>query len=264
MPFAAEKLGLSSGLRLGPYEITGRLGAGGMGEVYRARDPRLGREVAVKALSAEMARDPLRLRSFETEARSASALNHPNIVTIHEVGRDAATPYIVMELVDGRTLRDLLYSGPLPVRRGLDLAAQIADALARAHDAGIVHRDLKPENVMATRDGFAKILDFGLARIEARDGGDGTGREALTLTEGAREGAVVGTAGYMSPEQASGQPVDVRSDQVSFGARVYGVLSGRRALPRPTRAETMAAIIREEAEPLAPLCPRAPVPLLWI
>jgi len=255
---------ISAGSWLGPYQITARIGAGGMGEVYRARDPRLGREVAVKALSPEMARDPLRLRRFESEARSASALNHPNIVTIHEVGRDAATPFIVMELVDGRTLRDLIYSGPLPVRRALDLAAQIADALARAHDAGIVHRDLKPENVMATRDGFAKILDFGLARIEARERGDNPDREGLTLTEEAREGAVVGTAGYMSPEQASGQSVDFRSDQFAFGALVYEVLSGRRAFQRPTRVETMAAIIREEPEPLAAFCPRAPLPLLWI
>jgi dipeptidyl aminopeptidase/acylaminoacyl peptidase len=256
---------ISAGSRLGQYEIVARLGAGGMGEVYRARDTRLGRDVAVKALSAELSLDPARLSRFETEARSASALNHPNIVTIHEVGRDAATPFIVMELVEGRTLRDILYTGALPVRRALNLSAQLADALARAHEAGIVHRDLKPENIMVTRDGFVKVLDFGLAKIEPRGDGNGAGRENLTLTEdGTREGAVVGTAGYMSPEQASGQPVDFRSDQFAFGALVYELLSGKRAFQRPTRAESLVAIIREDPEPLSTLCPRIPVPLLWI
>ncbi len=255
---------IAAGTRLGQYEIVSRLGAGGMGEVYRARDTRLGRDVAVKALSGEMSRDPLRLSRFETEARSASALNHPNIVTIHEIGRCATTPFIVMELVEGKTLRDLLYAGPLAVRKALNLAAQLADALAQAHGAGIVHRDLKPENVMVTRDGFIKILDFGLAKIEYRENGNGANRQGLTITEETRDGAVVGTAGYMSPEQASGQPVDFRSDQFAFGSLVYEMLSGRRAFQRPTRAETLASIIREEAEPLAALCPRIPVPLYWI
>ncbi|HEY1435768.1 MAG TPA: serine/threonine-protein kinase, partial [Thermoanaerobaculia bacterium] len=255
---------ISTGTRLGQYEIVARLGAGGMGEVYRARDTRLGRDVAVKAL-APGSLDPLRLSRFEAEARSASALNHPNIVTIHEVGRNAATPFIVMELVEGRTLRDILHTGALPVRRALELAAQLGDALASAHEGGVVHRDLKPENVMVTRDGFAKILDFGLAKMDRRER---DAREALrdsrTLTDPTREGAVVGTAGYMSPEQASGQTVDFRSDQFSFGSLVYEMLSGKRAFQRPTRAETLVAIIREEPEPLAALCPRAPVPLLWI
>ena len=260
---------IATGARLGQYEIVARLGAGGMGEVYRARDTRLGRDVAVKALSPGSL-DPLRLSRFETEARSASSLNHPNIVTIHEVGRDAATPFIVMELVEGRTLRDILYTGALPVRRALNLAAQLADALARAHEAGIVHRDLKPENVMVTRDGFAKILDFGLAKMELRESGNGRGngngacREDLTLTDHTRDGAVVGTAGYMSPEQASGQAVDFRSDQFAFGSLVYEMLAGKRAFQRPSRAETLVAIIREDPEPLAALCPRVPVPLLWI
>ncbi|HTR01681.1 MAG TPA: protein kinase [Thermoanaerobaculia bacterium] len=255
---------IAAGTRFGQYQIVARLGAGGMGEVYRARDTRLGRDVAVKALSAAVAHDASRLSRFETEARSASALNHPNIVTIHEVGHDAAGPFIVMELVDGRTLRELLHAGALPVRKALHVAAQLADALARAHDAGIVHRDLKPENVMVNRDGFAKILDFGLARIESTRDARGTpDREDLTLTEEAR-GTVVGTAGYMSPEQASGQAVDCRSDQFAFGALVYEMLSGKRAFQRGTRAETLAAIIRDEPEALAVLCPRAPVPLLWI
>src|SRR5215831_12855093 len=223
---------MQTGTRLGQYEILARLGAGGMGEVYRALDTRLNREVAVKALSRDFASDPQRLSRFQSEARSASALNHPNIVTIHEIGQASAMPFIVMELVDGRTLRDLLSSGPLPVRRAVNVAAQLADALARAHDAGIVHRDLKPENVMVTRDGFAKILDFGLAKVERRANGNGPAREDLTLTEETRDGAVVGTAGYMSPEQASGQAVDFRSDQFAFGSLLYEMLAGRRAFQK--------------------------------
>jgi serine/threonine protein kinase len=254
-------MNLSAGRRLGPYEIVSPIGAGGMGEIYRARDTRLGREVAIKILSDD-GLDPVRLRRFEAEARSASALNHPNIVTIYEIGREAATPFIVMELVDGKTLRDLLHAGPLSLRRTLDVAAQVADALARAHEEGIVHRDLKPENVMVTRDGFAKILDFGLARVDARE--RRRTRENATVTEEIPEGAVVGTAGYMSPEQASGQPVDFRSDQFAFGALLFEMLTGRRVFLRPTRAETLAAIIREEPEPLPTLCPRAPAPLVWI
>ncbi len=249
---------ISAGTRLGQYEILSRLGAGGMGEVYRARDTRLGRDVAVKALSGDLSPDAQRLSRFETEARSASALNHPNIVTIHEVGRDSRTPFIVMELVEGRTLRDLLHGGALPVRKALNLAAQLADALAQAHEAGVVHRDLKPENVMVTRDGFAKILDFGLAKVERPPAGSGSSRHGLTITDETRDGAVVGTAGYMSPEQASGYRVDFRSDQFSFGALVYEMLSGRRAFQGPTRAETLVAVIREEADPLpATLSPRA-------
>ena len=199
-------MNISAGTRLGQYEIVDRLGSGGMGEVYRARDTRLGRDVAVKALSGELSLDPQRLSRFEAEARSASALNHPSIVTIHEIGQDAETPFIVMELVDGRTLRELLYAGAPPLRRTVALAAQLADALARAHEAGIIHRDLKPENVMVTRDGLPKILDFGLAKIEGRERENGPDRRDLTVTEETREGAVVGTSGYMSPEQASGQP----------------------------------------------------------
>ena len=253
---------LATGTMIGPYEIVGRLGAGGMGEVYRARDPRLDREVAVKALPEELALDASRLARFESEARAASALNHPNIVTIHEVGRGAAGPYMVMELVEGRTLRDLLQAGPLSVRRALEIAAPLADALARAHERGIVHRDLKPENVMVARDGFVKILDFGLARAEGGSAG-GSGREDQTLTEGGGD-RVVGTAGYMSPEQASGQAVDGRSDQFSLGSLLYEALSARRAFRRPSRVETLAAVIREDPEPLSTLCPRAPIPLRWI
>ncbi len=254
-------MSITEGTRLGQYEIVGRLGAGGMGEVYRARDTRLHRDVAVKALAADFAADPTRLSRFETEARSASALSHPNIVTIHEIGRLASTPFIVMELVDGKTLREVLYPGPLPVRRAVHLAAQLADALARAHEAGIVHRDLKPENVMVTRDGFVKILDFGLAKFESHDGAS---RQDLTVADETHEGAVVGTAGYMSPEQASGQPVDFRSDQFALGSLFYEMLSGRRAFQRATRAETIAAVIREEPEPLTAGAARLPAPLRWL
>ena len=257
-------MNLSSGTRLGQYEIVDRLGSGGMGEVYRARDTRLGRDVAVKALSGELSSDPQRLSRFQAEARSASALNHPSIVTIHEIGQEAATPFIVMELVDGKTLRELLYAGALSLRRTVALAAQLADALARAHEAGIVHRDLKPENVMVTRDGLAKILDFGLAQADVRDRDAAADRRDVTVTEETREGAVVGTSGYMSPEQASGQPVDFRSDQFAFGAVLYETLTGKRAFHGPSRAETLAAIIRDEAEPIAAIAPRVPAPLRWI
>jgi len=233
-----------------------------MGEVYRARDTRLGRDVAVKAISGDMSEE--RLARFEAEARAASALSHPSIVTIHEVGREEDTPFIVMELVDGRTLRDVLYTGPLPPRRAVALAAQLADALARAHEAGIVHRDLKPENVMVTRDGLPKILDFGLAKIDQREENGADRRDRTVTDEETREGAVVGTSGYMSPEQASGQPVDFRSDQFSFGAVFYEMLTGKRAFHGPSRAETLAAIIRDEPEPLAAAAPRVPVPLRWI
>ncbi|MCA1559766.1 MAG: serine/threonine protein kinase [Acidobacteria bacterium] len=197
---------LTAGTRIGPYEILSAIGAGGMGEVYRARDTKLGRQLALKVLPVDVSMDAGRRDRFELEARSASALNHPNIVTIYEIGRVDSTSYIAMELVSGRTLRDLLAEGALPIRRFLALAAQIADGLARAHEAGIVHRDLKPENVMVTRDGAAKILDFGLAKLVAAAGSDIS--ERATVASQTRPGLVLGTVGYMSPEQASGKPVD--------------------------------------------------------
>src|SRR5215813_10482544 len=192
---------LSAGSRLGPYEIVGAIGAGGMGEVYRARDARLGREVAVKVLPEATASDPDRRQRFEQEARSASALNHPNILTIYDIGSTNGTVYIAMELVDGRTLRELVASGePLPTRRLLDVAVQTAEGLAKAHAAGIVHRDLKPENLMVSKDGFVKILDFGLAKLT-----EPLSQEASALPTAApsptQPGTVMGTAGYMSPEQ---------------------------------------------------------------
>ena len=252
---------LAAGTRLGPYEVLSPLGAGGMGEVYRARDTRLGREVAIKVLPAELAADRERLARFEQEARSASALNHPNIVTIYEIGREGDAPYMVMELVEGRTLREQLAEGPTPLRRLLAQASQMADALARAHEAGIVHRDLKPENVMVFRDGI-KILDFGLAKLVPRN--DSSSSQLATAIEPTRSGVVLGTVGYMSPEQASGHAIDFRSDQFSLGSILYEMAAGRRAFSRGTAAETMAAIIRDQPEPLDSLSPSVPSALRWI
>jgi len=252
---------LSAGTRLGPFEILAPIGAGGMGEVYRARDTRLGREVAVKVLSAEFAADADRRKRFEQEARSASALNHPNIVTIHEIGVSAETIFIAMELVDGRTLRDVLLAGPVPVRRMLDLGYQMADGLARAHAAGIVHRDLKPENVMVSKDGAVKILDFGLAKLLKEQPQDTSNVPTAQATQA---GMVLGTVGYMSPEQASGKPLDFRSDQFALGSIFYEMATGKRAFQRGTTAETLTAIIREEPEPVARVSANVPAPFRWI
>ena len=252
---------IGAGTRLGPYEVIAPIGAGGMGEVYRARDTRLAREVAVKVLPEALASDPGRLARFESEARSASALNHPNIVTVYDVGRSGDVSWIAMELVRGRTLRDLLSEGPLPLRRALSLAAQVADGLAAAHAAGLVHRDLKPENLMVAEGGFAKILDFGLAKLVPESVAADSGM--LTAAEGKTgSGVVLGTASYMSPEQASGKPLDFRSDHFSFGSILYEMVTGRRAFSRPTAAETLAAIIREEPESAA--MPGTAAPLRWI
>jgi serine/threonine protein kinase len=208
---------LAVGTRLGPYEIVAPLGAGGMGEVYRARDTRLAREVAIKVLPESLAADQERLKRFEKEARSASALNHPNIVTIHDIGSKAGVSYIAMELVDGATLRELLANGPVPIKKLLQIAPQIAEGLARAHEAGIVHRDLKPENVMVKKDGLVKILDFGLAKLSSTGSGSDEASKLPTMTR-TTPGVVVGTVGYMSPEQASSQALDFRSDQFSLGS----------------------------------------------
>ena len=220
---------LATGTRLGHYEILSPLGAGGMGEVYRAKDPRLGREVAIKVLPEALALDRDRISRFEQEARAASALNHPNIVTIHEIGRAGDVAFIAMELVEGKTLRELTMSGPLPLRRMLSVAAQVADGLAKAHSAGIVHRDLKPENVMMSKDGFVKILDFGLAKLGESGSGEVSAMQTLAHQE-TLPGTVVGTVGYMSPEQASGEPLDFRSDQFSLGSIIYETATGRRSV----------------------------------
>jgi serine/threonine protein kinase len=251
------------GFRLGPYEVLSPLGAGGMGEVWRARDTRLGREVALKVLPEEVALNPARLKRFEKEARSASALNHPNIVTVYDIGTADATSWIAMELVDGKTLRDLVLSGPMPLKKLLGLSTQIADGLARAHDAGILHRDLKPENVMVSRDGLIKILDFGLAKLTRSSPGDVEGSRLPTET-GTSPGVVLGTVCYMSPEQACGHPLDFRSDQFSLGAIVYEMSTGKRAFEKANAPDTLSAILHEEPPPLTQALPQAPPPLSWV
>jgi serine/threonine protein kinase len=234
---------LSAGSRIGPYEIASLLGSGGMGEVYRALDARLGRTVALKVLSPDVAGDPGRRQRFEQEARAASALNHPNIISVYDIGSQDGLVYIVSELIEGETLRDLLKRGALPQSRVVEIAGQVADALAAAHAGTIVHRDLKPENIMLTRDGRAKVLDFGLAKQVTRrtPGSDET--ELLTRT---MPGAVLGTAGYMSPEQVRGEAVDARSDIFSFGLVLYECLAGRSPFERATGVELMTAILRED------------------
>src|SRR5262245_61343873 len=208
---------LSTGSRLGPYEILAPIGAGGMGEVYRARDPRLGREVAIKVLPASFSADAERLRRFEQEARAAGILNHPNITAVHDIGSHEGAPYVVQELLEGETLRSLLLHGRLPPRKAIEYAVQIAHGLAAAHEKGIVHRDLKPENLFVTRDGRVKILDFGLAKLTQQE--EGTPASYLpTATPTTQTGVVMGTLGYMSPEQVRGKPADARSDIFSFGA----------------------------------------------
>jgi len=249
--------------RLGPYEVLSRLGAGGMGEVWRARDSRLNRDVAIKVLPTDLGSDAGRLKRFEKEARSASALNHPNIVTIYDIGESDSVSWIAMELVEGKTLRELLFAGSLPVKRVLAIAAQVADGLGRAHEAGIVHRDLKPENVMVTKDGRVKILDFGLAKLTYTgvDSGEATNLQTDT---GTGAGVILGTVGYMSPEQASGQPVDYRSDQFSFGSILYELATGKRAFQKKTAVDTLSAILNDEPESMGAVNPQAPTPLRWI
>ncbi len=254
---------LSSGTRLGPYEILAPLGAGGMGEVYRARDTKLGREVALKVLPEELFSDKEHVSRFEREAKTLAALNHPGIAIMHSFEEISGRHLLVMELVEGETLRQRLLAGPLPVKRLLPIAAQIADALAKAHGAGIVHRDLKPDNVMISTDGFVKIVDFGLAKL-APDASDALSRAATSAPPQTRPGVVLGTVGYMSPEQASGRDVDARSDQFSFGSILYEMATGKRAFSRATTPETLTAIIREEPESLGSLVPQVPIALRWV
>jgi predicted ATPase len=256
-------MALPPGTRLGPHEILAPLGAGGMGEVYRARDTRLGREVAIKILPAALASNADRLQRLEHEARSASALNHPNIVTIYEVGQADSIFYIAMELVEGASLRDLVLAGPLPLRRLLSIAAQITDGLAKAHGAGIVHRDLKPENVMVSNDGFVKILDFGLAKLVPVRSESASDLSTSDHEEIDASG-IAGTVGYMSPEQASGKPLDFRSDQFSLGAVLYELATGARAFRRDSPVQTLAAILEDDPEPIASLNARLPAPFCWI
>src|SRR5262245_691792 len=217
---------LAAGTRLGPYEIAAPLGAGGMGEVYRARDERLQRDVAIKVLPASLSQDPDRLKRFEQEAQAAGVLNHPNITAVHDFGSHEGAPYIVTELLEGETLRSRLSSGALPVRKAVDYAQQLARGLAAAHEKGIVHGDHKPENVFVTKDGRVKILDFGLAKLKSEK--DGEPQTDLKTVSGTEPGVVLGTMGYMSPEQVRGKAADKRSDLFSFGAILYEMLSGQR------------------------------------
>ncbi len=242
---------LHAGTRLGPYEILAPIGAGGMGEVYRAKDPRLGREVAIKVLPASFSQDPDRLKRFEAEARAAGVLNHPGITAVYDIGTAAdQSPYIVTELLEGETLRNRLLTGALPVRKAVDYAVQIAKGLAAAHEKGIVHRDLKPENLFVTNDGRVKILDFGLAKLKPETGGEGK-TDIRTVSGGTEPGVVLGTMGYMSPEQVRGKPADRRSDLFAFGTILYEMLSGQRAFRGETAADTITAILTKEPPDLA-------------
>jgi sugar lactone lactonase YvrE len=243
-------MALSPGSHLGPYEILAALGSGGMGEVYRARDPRLGREVAIKVLPASFSADADRLRRFEQEAKAAGVLNHPNVTAVYDVGAHEGAPYVVQELLEGETLRSVLAGGRLSPRRAMDFSLQIVRGLAAAHEKGIVHRDLKPDNIFITNDGRVKILDFGLAKLtHTEDRGQIT--SLPTASAGTEPGIVMGTLGYMSPEQVRGRPADPRSDIFSFGAILYEMLSGRRAFQGDSAADTMSAILKEDPPDLS-------------
>src|SRR5215468_9353991 len=231
---------LTSGAKLGQYEILSPLGAGGMGEVYRARDSRLNRDVAIKVLLG-LSAERERLIRFEQEGRAAAALNHPNILAIFQMGTHAGVPYIVTELLEGKTLAESLRRGPLPMRKAIDYGEQIAQGLAAAHEKGITHRDLKPENLFVTKEGRIKILDFGLAKLSPlKETSDAL---APTIT---RHGVAIGTVGYMSPEQVRGQDTDHRTDIFAFGAILYEMVTGRRAFRGDSAIEVMNAILKEE------------------
>src|SRR5262249_32276670 len=237
---------IPTGARFGPYEVVGLIGSGGMGEVYRARDERLKRDVAIKVLPSLFSQDRDRLRRFEQEARAAGGLNHPNILAIHDMGSREGAPYVVSELLEGDTLRMRLVSGALPVRKAIDYAIQIARGLAAAHEKGIVHRDLKPENLFITKDGRVKILDFGLAKVTRPESAAARAGGSAPPPAGTEPGIVMGTVGYISPEQVRGQSADARSDIFSFGAILYEMLSGKRAFQGSSPVETMSAILRED------------------
>jgi len=242
---------IAAGSRLGPYETLSPIGAGGMGEVYRARDTRLEREVAIKVLPASFSNDPDRLRRFEQEAKAAGRLNHPNLTAVYDIGTHEGAPYVVSELLEGETLRAALAGGRLPPRKAIDYALQMAHGLAAAHEKGIVHRDLKPENLFVTRDGRIKILDFGLAKLTHAEEGSGQQTNLPTATAGTEPGVVLGTLGYMAPEQVRGRPADARSDIFSFGAILYEMLSGQRAFHGDSAADTVSAILREDPPDLS-------------
>ena len=237
-------MAIGPGTRVGPYEIRSLLGAGGMGEVFLAHDDRLRRDVAIKVLPAQFATDPDRLRRFESEARAASQLNHPNILTVFDVGTDNGQPYVVSERLEGETLRERLVRGPVAEREALEWARQVARGLAAAHGRGIVHRDLKPENLFLTRDGHVKILDFGLAKLSS-DGADGGSQTKVQTTYATEPGVIVGTTQYMAPEQVKGQPADHRADLFAFGVVLYEMLTGKSPFSRPSGAESMSAVLND-------------------
>jgi len=255
---------LAPNSRLGPYEIKSTLGVGGMGEVYRARDSRLNRDVAIKVLRSDSTATPDLKSRFEREARAVAALNHPNIVSVFDFGIDGDSQYIVSELLEGESLRQVIAGKPVPTRKLIDIGAQIADGLAAAHAAGIVHRDLKPENILVTKDGRAKILDFGLARQSTKTVPANSSDETFVPDSNQNltsAGAVLGTATYMSPEQAVGKEMDYRSDQFSFGLILHEMATGKQAFARNSSVETMAAIVRDEPSPIEE---KIPAPLKWI
>src|SRR5438128_3024001 len=237
---------ISPNTTIAQYTIVSKIGEGGMGEVYRARDTKLGRDVAIKVLPASLSENTDRLNRFEQEAQAAGALNHPNILVIHHIGIHEGAPYIVSELLEGETLRERMAGTALPQRKAIDYALQTAHGLAAAHAKGIVHRDLKPDNLFVTNDGRVKILDFGLAKLTATSDGTQSQTEVPTRKVNTDPGTVMGTMGYMSPEQLRGKTADHRSDIFSFGAILYEMLSGKRALRGDSMAETMSAILREE------------------
>src|ERR1700683_5122635 len=242
-------MALASGTKLGPYDLQSLLGAGGMGEVYRARDARLNRIVAIKVLPAMFSAGTGRLQPFMQEARSAAALNHPNILSIFDIGEESGSPYIVSELLEGQTLRERIRTGPLSSRKAIDYALQVARGLAAAHEKGIVHRDLKPENLFLTHDDRVKILDFGLAKLTRPE--TEADADAETVQVNTEPGQVMGTVGYMSPEQVRGKAADHRSDLFAFGSILYEMLSGQRAFQGETPADTMSAILKEEPAELS-------------
>src|SRR5215470_13335120 len=250
---------LVSGSKLGPYEIVSPLGAGGMGEVYRARDTRLGRDVALKILPESFAFDRERLHRFEQESRAVAAFNHPNILAIHDVGQHNGSPFLVSELLEGESLRAVLDRGALPQRKVIDYGVQIAQGLAIAHAKGIVHRDLKPENLFLTKEGRLKILDFGLAKVVQKDCGTDVDSDGATVTSAqTAAGMVMGTASYMAPEQVRGESIDARTDIFALGAVLYEMLAGHRAFRRDTSAETMTAVLKDDPPELTEL--QHPVP----
>ncbi len=254
-----QMLRLQSGAEVGRYRIEALIGAGGMGQVYRARDPQIERDVAIKVLPADFAADAERLRRFELEAHASGALNHPNVLTLYDVGTADGRPYLVMELLDGETLRDCISRGAIPAARACEIAAAIARGLAAAHARGIVHRDLKPENVMVTRDGRVKILDFGIAKLRARV--PSLDQPTVTTPLRTAADAMLGTAGYMSPEQIRGEPTDERADLFALGAMLFELLTGRRAFDRASRVETLNAILHDDVPALGAAGANVPVAL---